>query len=427
MPTDTPPVPSPALPKALQQWRWRVFGATWLSYFGLYFCRKPFYVAKADLKEAHGWGPEVLGNIGAAYLLAYAVGQFSTGLLGQRLGPRVVVLAGMAVSLLANAAFGFTASVAVFTGLMVMNGVAQGTGWPANVGTMARWFRRSERGTVMGFWATNFQVGGVAATTLAAWTLARDGYQGAFIWGSVVLAIIWVIFYFNQRNSPEAIGLQGLDDPTPPTNTPDGQANTVSGLDKTTFYTNIALVGGFYFCAKVIRYAIWSWAPYLLRLHYGMDKDDAGYLTNVFDMSGILGVILIGFVSDRFFKSQRVLVSLIFVLGLIASCLALFLVGPTSLTLFTVCMGFIGFCLIAPDSLMTGAGAIDVGSQKQATLAVGLIGTLGALGSVFQELVLGQLLKSDDVSSSFLMLLISAVFAGLCLLVLLLRNRRLGL
>ena len=55
----------------IRSWRIRVFAATWLSYFGFYFCRKPFFVAKAEFNEAFGWDTELLGTIGVAYLVMY--------------------------------------------------------------------------------------------------------------------------------------------------------------------------------------------------------------------------------------------------------------------------------------------------------------------------------------------------------------------
>ena len=63
-----------------RQWRRRVFAATWLSYAGYYFCRKPFFIAKPALSEELGWDPVMLGYIGTAYLIAYTLGQFVSGL-----------------------------------------------------------------------------------------------------------------------------------------------------------------------------------------------------------------------------------------------------------------------------------------------------------------------------------------------------------
>src|SRR5687768_12335446 len=94
----------------LRTWRIRVFTATWISYASYYFCRKPFYISKSVLEGELGWSPELLGLIGACYLIAYAVGQFTSAWLGDRLGARMLVIAGMLVSAACNVIFGFANS-----------------------------------------------------------------------------------------------------------------------------------------------------------------------------------------------------------------------------------------------------------------------------------------------------------------------------
>ena len=51
----------------------------------------------------------------------------------------------------------------------------------------------------MGFWATNYQIGGVLASGLAAWVLARWGIQWSFWAGSIILLGVWILFLFNQH------------------------------------------------------------------------------------------------------------------------------------------------------------------------------------------------------------------------------------
>lgn len=403
----------------MRNWRRRVFAATWLSYAGLYFCRKPFFIAKASLEEAWGWDPAVLGYVGIAYLISYAFGQFVAAAAGTRWGPRLVLLVGMAVSIGANLAFGFVSDARVFAAFMVLNGLAQSTGWSNNVGTMANWFHRKERGTVMGVWATNFQVGGVAANGLAAAVLAAYGLQWAFAAGSVVLLGVWAFFVFNQRNRPEDVGLEPLPPDEEDPDIEPGKSEWTRDL-----VTNVALVGLFYFFVKFVRYAVWSWAPYLLSTSYGLDVDEAGYLSTAFDLAGIAGVIVIGIVSDRWFAGRRSGVSFLFICAMAASCLMLYTLGPQSLVLFGISLALIGFTLYGPDALMSGAGAMDVGSARTAVLAAGIINGMGSIGSVVQELLLGQMLSADaGVGAVFGALLTSSMLAALCLGVLIVRGR----
>ncbi len=412
MTTESAPDP------ALMLWRRRVFAATWLSYFGFYFCRKPFYIAKAEFTDEFGWDTSVLGWIGVAYLVAYALGQFTTGWAGNRFGPRVVLLAGMGISIACNLVFGFTSGVVTFALFMTLNGLVQASGWSNNVGTMANWFHRGERGTVMGLWATNFQVGGVAATALASWTASAWGWRAAFFSGAGMLALVTVFFYFNQRDRPRDVGLRPLRDPAVPLGAPPEEDSAWSRE----LVTNVLLIGCFYFFVKFIRYALWSWAPLLLKREYNLEIDEAGYISTLFDLGGVTGVFLCGYLSDRVFKGSRVGVSLLFIVGMTLACATLVWVGASSLWLFGGCMAVIGFTLYGPDALMSGAGAMDVGTARQAVLAAGVINGMGSIGAVVQEVVLGQALASSGSGTVFALLMGSSLGALFCLGILFLRS-----
>ena len=404
-------------------WRWRIFAATWLSYAGYYFCRKPFSIVKGTLGEDLGIDATSLGMIGTAYLLAYTVGQFIAGAAGNRWGPRVLLLIGMGLSIGVSIGFGFSNSVAMFALLMVLNGLGQAAGWSNNVGTMASWFGREERGRVMGLWSTCYQVGGVAANTLAAWVLGHYGWRYSFFAGAVVLVAVWVFFAWNQRDKPSDVGLPELPEPVPGPGD-DGQGGW-SWLT-TPVLTNMLLVGAFYFFVKFIRYAIWSWAPYFLDLNFGLAGDDAGYFSTTFDVAGIAGVLAAGWLSDKVFQSRRAIVSLIFMVGMAAACLALFLGGQTSPVVFAVLLGFVGFTLYGPDALMTGAGAMDIGSKRGATFVAGVINGMGSVGSVVQELVIGKMYDDSEgeLGPIFGLLMAASIGATVLIGLVVLRNRR---
>ncbi len=407
----------------LARWRLRVFAATWLAYVGLYFCRRPFYIVKSSLGEAHTWSATDLGNLGAVYLIAYALGQFVAGVTGNRYGSRIVVLIGMVASAGVNLAFGIVDSYATFAVFMGLNGMAQATGWSTNVGTIGAWFHRRERGRVMGLWATNFQIGGILASSLATAVLSAWGFRYSFFTGAAVLMATWAFYLVNQRNRPEDLGL-ALAPESPDPIAAAGEPQLPPPTDwSRPIVINLLLVSVFYFFIKFIRYAVWSWAPYLLNLHYGLKKDQSGYLPIIFDLAGVAGVITIGFVSDRWFDSRRVKVCFYSVLAMMLSCLALYLLAAQSLLVFAVSLGFIGFFLFGPDALMTSAGAIEVAPRGNATLATGLISGIGSMGPVLQELAVGRLLDRAEVKHVFATLLACSILSAAALAILLRRNR----
>jgi sugar phosphate permease len=414
-----------------RSWRTRVFVATWLSYVGFYFCRKPWSVSKSSIGAEAGFGAEELGRIGAVYLVAYALGQFLAGAMGTRFGPRANVLGGMALSVLVTLAFGVTLDPWVLMGLMAVNGVAQATGWSGNVGTMASWFHKRERGRVMGAWATNFTVGSLTSTWVLAWMLGQHGWRAAFLAGAAFLAAVWVQFYLFQRNQPEDVGLAPVEDGSALGASDDGGADGVAdglfGLPRAA-WTNLLLIAGFYFFAKLIRYAVWSWVPFFLERNYGLTGADAGYYSTAFDLVGIAGVWVTGWMSDRWFGSRRAEVALLMMAGMTVSCGALMAFGHLGAGLFAVLLAAVGFTLFGPDALLTGAGAMDVGSRRGATLATGIISGFGSLGPIVQELVIGRLYDTGggDLGPIFLLLFGSAAMATAFCAVLAWRNRHGG-
>lgn len=410
---------------SLRRWRARILVSTWVAYGGLYFCRKAFYVVKGDLGDELGLDAAALGQLGMAYLVAYTLGQFTSAALGARTGPRLLLLVGLAGSIAANLAFGFANGFPTLFAFMVVNGFAQATGWPACIGTLAHWTRRSERGWMLGLWSTCYQLGSVFASAWAAFWLASQGFRGAFFAASAVLTLVWFVVLLFQRDGPEDVGLPPLEDDDAPREA-SGESHSEDRGWTAEVALNVALVGAFYFGVKFIRYALWSWTPYFLQKGYGLQGDEAGYLSTVFDVGGFLGVITAGFVSDKLFASRRAKVAFFMLLGMLGGTALLYFFGGVSVVLFSCCIALVGFMLYGPDALLTGAGAIDVGSRRVALQAAGVINGMGSVGSVVQEGVVARVWRGSDgdMVPVFVMLFVASALSVVALAVVLVRNRR---
>lgn len=406
--------------RQLRGWRIKVFTATWLSYVGLYFCRKPFYMAKPIFTEKLGLGAAALGEIGLGYLGTYTAGQFISGAVGTFTGARVLLLVGMATSVACNVIFGAAAGYWVLMVFMLINGLAQSTGWSGNVGTMANWTSRQERGTVMGLWATCYLVGGILANTSATLLMSWQGWSWGFYGGAAVLTVITAVFAALQRNQPQDVGLPPLSEARSDGDQEQGRL----GWDAQVIVT-LLLVGAFYFCIKFIRYALWSWAAYFLRLNFGLDRLQYGFAATAFDTAGFFGVIFAGVISDRLFKGRRSMIAFLMLVGMIGGCVLLWKLGSHSVLIFTVGLGIVGFMLYGPDSILSGAGAIDLGGQRGAILAAGVINGIGSMGAMVQEVLVGRMYQASggDLEPIFLLLLGAAVLALVFVGIVLLRNR----
>jgi len=148
-------------------------------------------------------------------------------------------------------------------------------------------------------------------------------------------------------------------------------------------------IGGAYALLKFTRYAILMWLPFYLVQALGYDAALAGYVSSSFEMGGMVGTPLIGYLSDQYLNGRRDLAAGVFMLGscfTLAACVAFAEAGPgmNSLLMFLT-----GILIIGPDSVLSGTIAQDIGQRsglgKAAVGTVaGFLNSVGSCGSVFQ-------------------------------------------
>jgi len=404
-------------PAPLKSWRRlqiSIFVATWTAYAGLYFCRMNFYVVKASLERELGFSAIELGHLGTAYLAAYMLGQFGAALFGRWLGPKKLLLAGTGISLGVNFLLGFSHVWLSFLVLVALNGLAQGTGWPGCIGSLGWWFERRQRGTVLGIWATCYQLGPFLASNFAGLMLGRAGFRWAFWAAALVLLAVWALVLWLHPNTPQDCGYKVEQDIKESTA---GSAEPAEGWSGAVVVT-VLMMGGIYFCIKFSRYLLFSWSAYFLEKNFGLSGEKAAYTSTVFYAAGFAGTLLSGWITDRFFAGRRAMVALVMMLGMCLCFLAM-AVGGGDLSWFVFWLGAAGFMLYGPDALLSGVGAIDVARQKKALAAAGIINGMGSAGPLFQEEAVGLLYQHSGRIESVLWLLLAVAALGTLLMAIL--------
>lgn len=360
--------------------RWRALGLSWLAYASYYLGRKGFSVTKSALVRAGLLGEAQLAAIDTAFLTAYAVGQLPSGLLADRLGARRLVGLGLLGSAAACAIFGSGTSAVVLMLAFGCNGLAQATGWPGTTRAVADYTSLEERGRVMGLWSTCYQVGGIAATALAAWLLGHYGWRAVFQLPAAWLAIVGVVVLVWLPEKPQAAPDHGLA-PTPARTEPAPLAR--SELQRLLRDPRVQSYGACYFCLKLIRYSLLFWLPYYLQETGGFDDVQSGYLSTSFELGGVAGTIGLGVLSDRA-AWQRATAAAWSIAGLALALLAYALSSTDSALAHFALLALIGALLFGPDALLSGAAAQDVGGTRAAATAVGIVNGLGSVGALLQ-------------------------------------------
>jgi len=374
------------MPRATPGWRARVFGLTWLSYFSFYQSRKNFSVVKKSLESEGVATRDELAVIDTTYLASYAVGQFVWGTLADRVSARRMLAVGMLGSAAMGVLFGLSdtaAAVALFFGI---NGLFQSIGWPANGRITASWFSTRERGEVMGWWGTCYQVGPVVAKLAAGWLLVRYGWRWAMFGPAAWTATAGIAIYLLVRDRPEDVGFEATDEPLP------DDAEARRELRRAAFWglltaPRLWLLGSAYACIKLMRYSLWFWLPYYFSTSLGYADDTAAYMSTSFDIGGVVGVVGSGILADRVLGRRRIGTA-VAMMVLLAGALGLYsLVGASSPLANFLSMMLVGALLFGPDALVSGAAAQDAGGAHAAAAGCGFVNGIGSIGGAMEGLV----------------------------------------
>ncbi|MGJ7552146.1 MFS transporter [Pseudomonas alloputida] len=403
---------------ALKRWRIQIFAITWLAYAAFYFTRKAFSVAKLGIAEDPTFmlDKAAMANLDAIYLAAYAVGQFTWGMLADRFGPRVVVLGGLLISAAAAVVMGSYATFPIFATCMLIQGLAQSTGWAGLCKNIGSFFPASQRGRVLGLWSSCYAFGGLVASPFAGWwayTLVGT-WHAAFFSSAAVVAGVAVLFFFLQRNKPEDVGLAAVE-PEPQSMAPAGNLCSVwAPLREILRNRTVLTLGMAYFLLKPARYAILLWGPVIVFEQMpSVGKVGAAIIPTAFELAGLLGPIIIGLASDKLFGARR-MPACVISLVLLTVTLAAFMgaMHSGSIVLVVALLFVMGLTLYGPDSMISGAAAIDFGTAKAGATAAGFVNGCGSVGAVLGGLLPGYF----DSVTVFIVFAGCALFSALVLL-----------
>ena len=364
--------------------RARALLLSWLAYASYYLGRKGLSVTKAALVRGGVVGEAQLAAIDTAFLAAYAFGQVPSGVLADRIGARRLVGLGLFGSAAACAAFGASSSAWALLACFACNGLAQSTGWPGTTRVVADHTSLEDRGRVMGLWSTCYQVGGLAATALAAWLLGHYGWRAVFqlpaLWLVLMGTLVW-LFLPARPAATSAPRQQGATAPSLPL-APDA-AVARSELLRLLRDRRVQSYGACYFGLKLIRYSLLFWLPYYLHKMRGFGDVESGYLSVAFELGGVVGTIGLGFLSDRA-GVGRAAASACSIAALSLALLVYAQLPAGGALLHFALLALIGALLFGPDALLSGAAAQDVGGTGAAATAVGIVNGLGSLGALLQ-------------------------------------------
>ena len=393
---DRPPLTDESeITRLYRRHRLRIMLAITLGYGIAYTCRLALSVVKKPLLDAGIFSVTELGLIGSALFYTYAFGKLVNGFLADHANMKYFFPLGVLISALLNIGMGMNTMLVVAVVLWALNGWFQGFGAPAGVVAMAQWFTATERGRAYGIWSTAHSIGEGLTFLVVAALVSTWGWRAGFIGPGIACICVAAACVWLMQDRPETLGLPsakqwktGTDDAVKEDRA-DTWAHQKGILSRGAIWI-LALSSGLTY---VTRYAINSWGVLYLQEERGLSLIHAGGVISVNTLSGILGALGYGFLSDKLFGGRRPPANLLFSVLEIAGLTMIFFVPGRSDTFLTFAFFVYGFGLTGLVTSLGGLFAVDIVPRRAAGAVMGFVGVFSYLAAALQENVSGMLIE----------------------------------
>uniref|UniRef100_A0A673XNN6 Glucose-6-phosphate exchanger SLC37A2 n=1 Tax=Salmo trutta TaxID=8032 RepID=A0A673XNN6_SALTR len=437
---------------------------TFLFYTSYHLSRKPISIVKSELHKncstlirppnLNGtdnetwcdWAPfdqdnyqTLFGAVDNSFLVAYAIGMFFSGIFGERVPLRYYLTTGMLLSGLFTCLFGLgfywnIHSIWYYAFVQAMNGLVQTTGWPAVVACVGNWFGKGKRGFIMGVWNSHTSVGNILGSLIAG-VFVSSAWGMSFIVPGIIIASTGILCFFFLVEKPEDVGC------SPPQHhvsiTKEHMKPLLFGFLRIIFERQGPEKGMFLFLlslcdiilqgvmefslcllfAKLVSYTFLYWLPLYISNVAHFDPKEAGDMSTLFDVGGIVGGVVAGLVSDQ--TGGRASTCCVM---LIVAAPMLFLynhIGQHSLGTTIGMLLVCGALVNGPYALITTAVSADLGTHESLrgnsralSTVTAIIDGTGSIGAALGPLLAG-LISPTGWNNVFFMLITADILACL--------------
>ncbi|MDR6980229.1 AAHS family benzoate transporter-like MFS transporter [Streptomyces sp. 3330] len=377
--------------------------------------------------KTFGLTPDTAGDLGSYATFGMLIGALTAGTVADRVGRKKLMVGCVVLFSLASGVCAMAGSVEVFGLGRTLAGVGLGGLLPTAISMVSDYAPRGRGALVIGLLMTAHHAGGILSAYVAKWLIDPVGWRAAF-WVCVLPLLFAPVlarllpeslsFLVAKGRTDEARELATRYDVELPAEKSGKQGaadrwNALKNLFRGGEWTQTLLYWLASFGGLLLVYGVATWLPTLMRAE-GYELGSALSFVVVFNLGGIVGMLVAGRAADRFGAPR---ISAVWFALTAAGVFLLSVHMPMTLTMIVVF--FTGVFLNSAQTMIYATVSIRSHADNRAT-AVGWTSGMGRFGAVFGPWLGGQLLASDNGDWGFTSFAIaglsSMVFIGIAAL-----------
>jgi len=366
------------------------------------------------IKSEFNLSNEQFGWVLASFSLAYALFEIPSGILGDRIGQRAVLLRIVLCWSILTALTGVTTGLLTLIIVRFLFGMGEAGAFPTSSGVISRWFPVHETARSLSSLFVGQNAGAAIAPLIVIPIAAALGWRASFFVNGII-GLLWVLvcFLWFKNNPSEMKGIT------------DEERNYIEANRRFTPHKQIfpwkivfknrslrALVASF-FCSQWGLYFFIAWMPIYLQEGRHFSENDMKMITFSVFIFGIVGALSAGFLSDLLVKRKGLRWGRTFVgmlaLGMLG--LTFFIAAVTSNNTVVVICLYTGLLIYPFNVVVSFSTCVDIGGNSVGTVA-GIMNFFGQIGAFFLAIVFGKIVDLTHSFNAPMFVLAGVLFIG---------------
>ncbi|MBE8477288.1 MFS transporter [Streptomyces justiciae] len=382
--------------------------------------------------KTFGLTADQAGDLGSYATFGMLVGALTAGTVADRIGRKKLMVVCVTLFSLASGLCAVAGNVEVFGLGRTLAGVGLGGLLPTAISMVSDYAPRGRAAITIGVLMTAHHAGGILSAYVAKWLIDPVGWRAAF-WVCVLPLLFAPVlakmlpeslsFLVAKGRTAEAAALAEKYDVELPAAAGKKSAadrwDALVGLFRGGEWLQTLLYWFASFGGLLLVYGVATWLPTLMRAE-GYELADALTFVVVFNIGGIVGMLVAGRAADRFGAPR------ISALWFALTAVGVFLLGVhMNQTLTMVIVFLTGVFLNSAQTMIYATVSIRSTPGNRAT-AVGWTSGMGRFGAVFGPWLGGQLLAAGNGDWGFTAFAITGVWSMVFIGVAALRSAKQG-
>lgn len=341
-----------------------------------------------------------LGAFLTLHGVLYGVSKFGNGFFADRCNARAFMVIGLVASAVMNIFFGLSSAVVTLGVVWMINGWVQGMGFPPCARLLTHWFPPKQLATKMSIWNTSHSIGAGAIVVLCGY-LVKINWRMCFFVPAAIAFVIAVFLWLTLPDTPPSVGLPEAKGTQTATASKERDENHIAFLVEHVFrnkYIWIVSVSNLF--VYVLRYTVFDWGTSYLTQAKHVDITNASWMVAGFEVAGLIGALLAGWMTDRFFGGRAMRACVFYMILAGISIFLFWKMAGESAFLNSALLCAMGFFIYGPQCLI-GIAAANLATKRAAATAVGLTGFFGYLSTLLSGVGFGTLVKHQGWNAGF--------------------------